>query len=695
MFPNLHFGRNAFIRLSFFLFFIILNWANEVLAQSEKQLLKQAEAYFDSSNYQAALPLYLQLHEKDSSNSIYNYAIGLCYYNASKEKIRAIPYFEKVARDKKSPFYNYVFLNLGQVYALDYRFNDAKAALEKYQRTLKKSDPEYQEISQQIPLLKAAQDLVDHPVKFPIKNMGDRINSAYPEYSPILSADERTIIFTAKRPDGASGREKDDNGQFFEDVFCSTMQDNGKWSEAAPISSKINTLRHDASVGLSADGQQLLLYKDDNGDGNIYSSTLNGFEWSTPEKLNDNINSTAYEPSACLSPDGNTLYFVSDRKGGLGMTDIYKSKKLPDGTWGLAVNLGPTINTDKEEDSPFIQADEKGLYFSSKGRTTLGGYDILFSALGADGSWSTPVNVGYPINTTDDDLFYVVSANGKHAYYASAKQGGYGDKDIYQVMLPSSISIALIKGKIFIDDRDSIDVHSTIEVTKKSNGELLGIYKPNSKTGRYLLIMNPEKEYIINIKTEGFAPYSKSMLIPTIEEYTEFHQEIHYYNKTKKKPEDMVFYDHVTSKQERDKRGLSNHLKDTLNPDVKNLPVLANIPDLTNIPSAITGKKEVFFDSDQRTPDQEGQQILNATYVFMKNNPSNNLQIEGHTDSRGTASYNLKLSADRASACKDYLVTKGINKNRINTKVYGEIAPIATNKTASGRQKNRRVQLLF
>jgi outer membrane protein OmpA-like peptidoglycan-associated protein len=689
-----HFYRKSNVLFVSILFFSIsfLGCSDVAFSQTEKQVLKQAEAYFDSSNYQAALPLYLRLHEKDSSNSIYNFAIGVCYFNSLKEKIKSIPYFEKVAKDKKSPLYKYVFLNLGQAYAYGYRFNEAKAALDKYIGTLSKSDPEYRELNRQIVQFKAAQELVNHPLNYPIKNMGNKINSPYPDYSPILSADESVLIFTTRRPNGESGKEKDESGQYYEDIFISKKQEDGKWSDAVGLSNKVNTLNHDASVGISADGQQLLLYKDDNGDGNIYITTLNGNEWSVPKKLNANINSDAYEPSACLSPDGNTLYFVSDRKGGYGLTDIYMSKKLPDGEWGLAQNLGPTINTEKEEDAPFIQADEKGIYFSSKGGITLGGYDIFYSALGDDGKWGTPVNIGFPINTTDDDLFYVLSANGKHAYYAALKEGGYGDKDIYQSILPASLNIALIKGKVLIDDSDSAIVLSSIEVSKNSNGELVGIYKPNAKTGKYLIVLNPGEDYIFNIKTEGFEPYTKNISIPAAEDYEELIQEFHFYNKKGKKEQEIVFYDKETTKESR-KALLEDKLPVTPIPvAVKNeKPLILQAPK----EGVSISTSAIYFAVNQKVLNVQSLEALNKIYSFMNENPDRVLKIEGHTDSYGSSFYNFNLSQARALACKNYLIKKGITQTRISCKGFGENNPEFTNKTAGGRMKNRCVKLVL
>ncbi len=679
---NLIFIRHIFLVLIFVFLFANSN------AQTEKQILKKAEAYFDSSNFQTALPLYLQLHQLDSNNSIYNYAIGVCYFNSPKEKTKSIPYFEKVAKDKKSPLYKYVGLNLGQSYSQAYRFDEAKAALEKYIKGISKKSPEYQEITNQINFFKSAQELVNNPVTYPIKNLKS-INSPYPEYSPVISADESVLIFTTRRPTGVSGLETDNDGQYYEDIFITTKKDDGTWSEPVGISNNINTMYHDASVGLSSDGQQLFVYKDDNGDGNIYVCTLNGNEWSTPKKLGPNINSNAFEPSACLSADGNTLYFVSDRKGGYGATDIYKSNKQPDGEWGLPVNLGPLINSDKEEDSPFIQADGKGLYYSSKGKEGLGGFDIFYSAMTEDGKWGAPKNIGYPINTTDDDLFYVLSANGKHAYYSSAKEGGLGDKDLYQVTLPSTLNIVLIKGRILIDDLDTSTIRSSIEVTNRVNDELIGIYKPNSKTGMYLIVLNQNTEYSFSINTKGFEAYTKNIDIPAREDYTEMNQEFHFYHKKADKQQDVVFYDRFTSK---DKAVISP--KDSI-PTVISRPIITALTKDHVKSEDDTLFRNILFAVNKTILNTESMKTLDKVYIFMKETPSSHLEIEGHTDNTGNAADNMKLSLERANACKKYLIGKGIDKSRINSKGYSEKQPQFKNSTPDGRKKNRRVKLIL
>lgn len=661
--------------------------STSVIAQSKKEILKKAEAYFDSSNFQEALPLYLKLHKTDTNNSIYNYAIGFCYFNSPKGKIKSIPFYEKVAKNKKSPLYKYVGFNLGQSYAKAYRFEEAGTVLEKYQKTVSKLSGEYKEITDQIKFYKYAQFLVNSPVNYPIKNMGVDINSIYPDYSPVISADGTVLIFTTRRPTGRSGFEKEEDGQFYEDIFITNKKEDGSWTDPVGISNNINTMSHDASVGLSADGQQLFVYKDDYGDGNIYVCALNGNEWSTPKKLNSNINSDAFEPSACLSADGNTLYFVSDRKGGFGSTDIYKSKKLPDGEWGLPMNLGPQINTDKEEDTPFIQADEKGLYFSSQGRMGLGGYDIFYSAMGEDGNWSTAKNIGYPINTTDDDLFYVLSGNGKYAYYASSKEEGVGDKDIYQVTLPTTLNIALIKGRIRIDDSDTAIIKSTIEVSNKSNGELIGIYKPNSKTGKYVIILNQDNDYSFNIYTDGFEPYAKDFSIPASNDYAELNQEFHFYHKEANQQE-VVFNDSFTTQI----KSIAAFIDSTPPQAVKETGTIKTNSKEINIDTVFNN---ILFSVNKKTLNRESIAILNKVCIFMQENPASNLNIEGHTDRTGSASYNLKLSKERAKVCKNYLTGKGINEKRINSKGYGEMQPEFTNSTPEGRKKNRRVKLLI
>jgi hypothetical protein len=265
-------------------------------------------------------------------------------------------------------------------------------------------------------------------------------------------------------------------------------------------------------MNVSPNGQILYIYRDEEG-GSIYESTLIGETWTTPVKLAAPINSSAWETHLAATIDGNTVYFISDRKGGLGGRDIWRSKKLPDGTWGEAYNMGATLNTQYAEDAVFISPDENTLYFSSQGHTSIGGFDVFSSTKDAEGQWGKPKNIGYPINTTDDDVFFVTSADGKRAYFSSFRKEGFGEKDIYLLNLPEpqEVKLALLKGIIIPAIGDKIPKDISVAVTNKETMET-SYYTPRERDGNFIAILPPcfdyDVEYLIDGKTAGVDSFS-------------------------------------------------------------------------------------------------------------------------------------------------------------------------------------------
>ncbi len=340
---------------------------------------------------------------------------------------------------------------------------------------------------------------------------GNKINTKYSEHSPVFTADESILIFTSKRK-GSTGNIMTDDGQYKEDIYISFKEENG-WSEPFGIGNTINTAGHEATIGLSADGQELFIYKDDNNDGNIYYSKLNGDSWSKPEKMGSDINTKDQETHASLSADGKSIYFTSDRKGGYGGKDIYIVRKLPTGEWSKAQNLGDSINTPYDEEGPYIHPDGVSLYFSSCGHKTMGGYDIFISTYNPDNkTWSTPENLGYPVNTTEDDVFYTPTVDGTRAYYSSYKAGGIGNNDLYIISTPDAEAktLAVYTGKIEFCN-GSVPKEGYISITDTDWGDEYGVYTPNSKTGKYLFILPIGRSFNINYTTEN--NFSKTIKI--------------------------------------------------------------------------------------------------------------------------------------------------------------------------------------
>lgn len=488
-------------------------------------------------NYVQALKNFLWAYNIDSSNSNINYKIGICYLKTITERRKALPYLEKAIvnttkkyndiepTEKAAPVTAYYYY--GQAQHLNYKFDEAIANFEKFKSLLYSNQGEMlNDVNRQIEISNNAKVLTAAPIKVNIDNLGDSINSPFPDYSPVLSADEKTLIFTSRRP-GSTGGDKTIEDEFYEDIYISYRKPDSNWTLPVSISPNINTVTHEASVGLTADAQTLLIYKDING-GDIYLSSLDVSDhWSIPQPMGSNINTSSWETSACLTPDGNTLYFVSNRKGGLGGRDIWKCVKLPNGKWSLAVNLGAPINTPYDEESPFIHPSGNLLFFSSNGHNTIGGFDIFFSNFGEKG-WETPLNIGYPINTTDDDLFYVTSPDGKRGYYSSSSRSeGYGEKDIYVISIPERKEEPLvlirgkIKGKIGADLSTDLGIIATNNVT----GAVVGTYRP-LKDGSFTIIIPPGSNYTLSYQNDGVEFYSESIEVPPGAAYQEIEKAV-------------------------------------------------------------------------------------------------------------------------------------------------------------------------
>ncbi|MCW3102642.1 MAG: hypothetical protein JWO09_1082 [Bacteroidetes bacterium] len=489
-------------------------------------------------NYARALKAFQEAYQLDSSTANINFKLGFCYLKTVTEKSKALPYLEKAVlnttknyvdmepREKAAPVNAYYYY--GEALHLNYKFDEAIANYEKFKSFLKPKQVEMiRDIDRHIEISNTAKTFVAGPIPVVITNLGDSINSPYPDYSPVLSADESTIIFTSRRP-GSTGGDKTDEDQFYEDIYISYRKPDSTWTIPVSISANVNSITHEASVGLTADAQTLLIYKDGNG-GDIYFSTLDGNNWTFPQQMGSDINSPNWETSACLTPDGNTLYFVSDRKeGGMGGRDIWKCVKLPNGKWSRAVNLGAPINTPYDEESPFIHPSGNVLFFSSKGHQTIGGFDIFFSTRGENG-WDEPLNIGYPINTTDDDVFYVTSPDGKRGYYSSSSRAeGYGEKDIYMISIPERKEqpLVLIKGVIIPAAGTQLPNNLEIVATNNETGIVTGVYKPLMRDGSFTIIIPPNSNYTLSYQQNGEEFYSEVMDVPADAAYQEINREV-------------------------------------------------------------------------------------------------------------------------------------------------------------------------
>ena len=484
----------------------------------------------------SALHTFLLLYNYDTTNANLAYFVGDLYLKTQTQKANSLHYLEKAAahvtsryrpddpyeKDAPPPAY----YDLARAQHLNYQFDKAIDNFTKFKKLLPKKDDRQADIDYWIQCCNSGNILVKSPVDCKVVNIGDSINSIYPDYCPILTADEQELYFTSRRPI-PSDSTKDIYNNYYEDVWYSHAKPDGGWSTAINIGPPVNTAGNDATVSISPDGQMMFVYKDNSeGDGNIFATYKTGNNWSSPTLIDSAnsgvINSSAHEPSASLAPDGQTLYFVSDRPGGLGGTDIYKVSVQDNGTWGNPTNLGPTINTTRNEDAPYIHPDDSTLFFSSQGHNTMGGYDVFVTHLNNKGEFSDPKNMGYPINTPDDDIYFTLSSDGRRAYYSSIRPGGYGEKDIYEVLFTNPMPVepvAVLVGYIKSPTAGPLTTSVTV-ITTQSGAAVSSKVRVNPKTGKFLQVLRPNTSYDVKITSNGQTVYDNPFYLPADSSYT-------------------------------------------------------------------------------------------------------------------------------------------------------------------------------
>ncbi|HMT95051.1 MAG TPA: OmpA family protein [Ferruginibacter sp.] len=466
------------------------------------------------------------------------------------------------------------------------------------------------------------------------QNLGDSINTIHLEYFPSLTIDGKSMVFT---------RRINSDEDFYVSNFI-----NGSWSKARPIEGRVNTNLNEGAQNISQDGEWLVFtgcnYPEGLGSCDLYISykTKSG-KWTEPQNLPGVINSEFWESSPCLSPDKRDLYFSSNRTGGFGGKDIWVSHQNANGRWTEPVNLGPVINTSSDEGCPFIHADNQTLYFNSNGHAGYGATDLFLSRKKDDFNWSTPQNLGYPINTIDDEGSLIVASNGKTAYYASDGADTKGGLDIYSYQLPDSSRAAKtlwVNGKVF-DKKTGEGLPSLVELFEVNSSRMVSRLQTD-ENGHYLITLPVGKDYVLNVNRKNYLFYSDHFSLP--------------YNQV-----DTSFY--------------------------------VDIPLQPIETGASIVLKNIFFDSKKWELKPGSQTELNKVVQLLNDNPALKIEITGHTDNIGNPADNLILSENRAKSVVKYLIANGIAPGRLMSKGYGETRPIAPNNSEENRAQNRRTEL--
>jgi len=507
---------------------ILLSFAiyssSQDIPQNKKKLHKLAFEYFNNEEFNKALPLLLKLDSLSPDNFEVKYYIGACYLNTSYNKTKGIPYLEYAIEKGGNLLPSVVFYDLGILYHLNYQFDEAIKSLKRFIEISPKTTLHLINAERMLTTCNNGKDIYSSPVQTEIYNLGNPINTDNSETTPFISADEEMIYFTRS----FSKTYEQIDIEFLKKTYCSVLQ-NKKWQE--PFEIVINTITTKGQIslaGISPDGQILFVSIGNDVSSDIYSYHVVNGKVSEFNKLPEIINSPSWEGKISITPDEQELYFSSNRPGGFGGKDIYKVTKDESGKWSNLQNLGPSVNTEYDEDAPFIHPSNKILYFSSNGHNTMGGYDIFNSVkVDTNNNWTEPINIGYPINTTSDDIGFVISADGNTAYLSSAHGNVYGKHDIYKVILHKTIPLTLIKGIIMGGDPPQ-PIKAKIKVVNHETKERLRyIYNPNPKTGKYLMIFPPNKNYDMLIEAEGYYPQLINIFVPNQTYFYELFQEIY------------------------------------------------------------------------------------------------------------------------------------------------------------------------
>ncbi|MFT3705919.1 MAG: OmpA family protein [Agriterribacter sp.] len=483
----------------------------------------------------------------------------------------------------------------------------------------------------------AVQYAKDHPSKdyvFAPQNVGDSINTNDLEYYPSITIDGNTLVFT-RRIKGLN-----------EDFFVSTRKD-GQWSKAKGIDGDINSNFNEGAQNISQDGEWLIFtgcnFPDGLGSCDLFFSSSTKKGWSKPENLGEPVNSEFWESSPSLSPDKRELYFSSNRPGGFGGKDIYVSRRLPNGRWSEPENLGDKINTAGDESCPFVHADNQTMYFTSNGLPGYGGDDLFLAKRQPDGSWGQIENLGYPLNTTDNEGSLVVAADGKTAYYASDRADTRGGLDIYSFEIREDVrpnKTLWVKGKVY-DNKTKQGLPSAVELIDIATEKTLSKVQTNEE-GNYLITLPLGKDYAFNVNRKGYLFYSQNFPFST-------------------------------------KQADSSYTVDIgLQPIEVNAFVVLN---------------NIFFDVNKFELRKESLAELDRVVDLMKDNAGVKIMIGGHTDNTGKPADNIKLSESRAKSVVAYLISKGIEPARLQYKGFGASKPVADNATEEGKTKNRRTEL--
>jgi len=597
----------------------------------------KGEKLFLKSHFKAALSEYVLADSVQPKNVLITFRIAACELNIGKKStaLKKLLALEPTANKLPIEYYFY----LGKSYHLNYEFTQSMSMYIKYREMLVNQGGKQQKIiadlDRFIDQVKFAQKLYSNPIKINVKPISEFVNTSFAEYSPIVTLDEKKLYFTSRRPENVGGKKDPIDDDFYEDIYVSEKSEIG-WSLPKNVGNSVNSDNHDAVVGISEDGQKMFVYKNTlheiggKQSGDIFYSELIGDRWETPVAFENGINTVYFEPSASINANENMIFFASDKPGGYGGTDIYVTSLLPNGKWTNPKNLGNKINTSENDDSPFLMPDGKVLYFTSEGHLGMGGHDIFYSKLDTNGNWSSPVNLGYPINSPDDDIYFSWSADGNRIYFSSIREEfGKTNSDIYvgEFVAKNEEHVVMLKGKV--QNRITKEpLKALIKVFELANNKLVGVHHSNSISGDYQLILPEGINYRVVVEKDNYLFNSLNLNVPESKSYVELSKDLYL---------DTVF------------AGRSIYLRN------------------------------VFFANNSNDIQIESSSELDALVEVLEKNPHLYIELMGNIDDINDKEHNKFLSESRAVVISEYLTKHGIDETRIISVGCAEITPTNAN----------------
>ncbi|MEX1240138.1 MAG: OmpA family protein [Cyclobacteriaceae bacterium] len=619
-------------------------WAQLPLATKSR---KAIELYTEADNYRVrgqfsqAIGLLNEAIQKDKNFVEAYYRLGIVYMTlkdfpqAIKNLDKALSLTDDVRKQK------IIWYDLGESYFTAGDYDKAGDILSRFLQAETYNKPKIDRARLLMSNIEFARENQKNNSAYRQKPLSDTVNAFVMQYFPVLTADQEQLIFTRRMGGGPS----DD-----EDLVISRKNARGRWTEPESLSKNINSELNEGTGTISADGRKLIFTsctgRQGYGSCDLYQSVRVGEEWTKPENLGSNVNSTEWESQPSLSADGRTLYFISDRRGGVGRRDLWVSSLNDKGEWTRAKNAGRPVNTVYDEISPFIHVNNRILYFASNGLVGFGGYDIYFSERDTSSAWTSPKNIGSPVNNHEDQFSLFITADGKKGYYSheEVKEAGYTSSKIFEMVIPEENQIRFksnyVKG-VVRDAKTKQPLAATIELINLENNETESLVSSDSVSGTYLIVLTQGAEYALYVNKKNYLFRSLN------------------FNYSERRNYEPIILDIDLEKAEEGTTA-----------------VLQNI----------------FFDVDRFDLKEKSITELQKILRFLKENPLLRVEISGHTDNSGSDAHNVQLSQKRAQAVYEYLAANGIDSKRLTPKGYGSSQPLADNNSEEGRQKNRRIQ---